>query len=241
MTRRLGCACNFCMTSKFDDCINMEMCGPWSKHRLELESEGDAMAVAKLMADNDPLVDDQSQLDEDMNVAMRKVDEDEPFMLMRLVKGAFKLERGFTHAALELQENGTWHNDALHGSEWVNEALEEHQGGWGRFIPGEEVVIGLWYRHLGGSNYELCDDQWAKGQDKKTKEKAVGFPYVVCTVDQILKWGFPMTEASYAERKDAGRTRGKAAKLRMYHLHHNIESDIESVMELNDDDDDGSY
>ena len=47
-------------------------------------------------------------------------------MLMRLVKGAFKLERGFKHAALELQEDGTWLNDALHGSDWVWEALEEH-------------------------------------------------------------------------------------------------------------------
>ena len=241
MTRRLGRACEFCMANRFDDCINMEMCGPWSEHRLELESEGDGEAVAKLMADNNLLADDQSQLIEGMNVAMQPVDEDEAFMLMRLVKGAFELERGFTHAALELQEGGYWINDALHGSEWITEALEEHQGGWGKFIPGEEVVIGLWYRHLGGSNYELCDAQWAKTQDNTTKEKAVGFPYVVCSVDQILKWGFPMTEASYAERKDVGRHKGKVANLRMYHLHHNIESDIESVMELNGDDDDGSY
>ena len=35
--------------------------------------------------------------------------------------------------------------------------------------------------------------------------------------------------------------RGKAANLKMYHLHHNIESDICLVMELNDDDDDGRY
>ena len=51
-----------------------------------------------------------------------------------------------------------------------------------------------------------------------------------------------MTEASYEERKGARRLRGKAANLKMHHLHHNIESDIGLVMELNDDDDDdGSY
>ena len=158
-------------------------------------------------------------------------------MLMQLVTGAFKLEAGFTHTALQLQSNGTWLNDAMHGRDWVNEANEEHQGGWGRFIPGEEVVIGLWYWHVGGPNYELCDANWAKSQ-AKTAKSAVGFPYVVCTVDRILKWGFTMSEASYADRKNLKRTRGAAKNRALYHLHRNIESDIELVMELNDNDED---
>jgi len=57
----------------------------------------------------------------------------------------------------------------------------------------------------------------------------------MCSVDVILKWGFPMTEACYEERQATGRTRGGVAKQPMYHLHRNTDSDIELVMELNDD------
>ena len=44
-----------------------------------------------------------------------------------------------------------------------------------------------------------------------------------------------MTDASYGEHQAAGRTRG-LAKQTLYHLHRNIESDIDLVMGLNDDD-----
>ena len=45
-----------------------------------------------------------------------------------------------------------------------------------------------------------------------------------------------MTEASYGGRQAAGRTRGGLAKQTLHHLHRNIESDIDLVMDLNDDD-----
>ena len=64
----------------------------------------------------------------------------------------------------------------------------------------------------------------------------VYFQYLVCSVDVILKWGFPMTEASYGGCQAAGRTWGGLAKQTLYHLHRNTESDFELVMDLNDDD-----
>ena len=47
-----------------------------------------------------------------------------------------------------------------------------------------------------------------------------------------------MTEVSYADRTSHKRTRGAVKNRALYHLHRNIESDVELVMELNDDDED---
>ena len=100
------------------------------------------------------------------------------------------------------------------------------------------MVIGFWYKHVQGRNWELLDQSWGKrksGLPAQLKKTSIGFPFVVCTVDMIKHWGFPMTPGSLEGVRGANRVRGVEAEKRLFHLHSNTESHIEDIMEPYDE------
>jgi hypothetical protein len=239
LKRRLGCACNACTSHRYDDCENMQTCGPWVEDNLGLLTEAGAKVGANLALESveEVLRDGSNLLADADNVAVQGFGEDD-FFLMKLVKAPFVLTTDFEHHALRKDEDGCFTNHALHGRDWCMEALAKHNDGWGRFLPGQEVVIGFWYRHVKGRNWELLDQSWGKrasGLPAQLKKTSIGFPFVVCTVDMIKHWGFPMTPGSLEGVRDANRVRGVEAEKRLFHLHSNTESQIEDIMEPYDE------